>query len=71
MQGEHNRTTSLRRIIIARISHNSQAIVSMNKRSQPTFSVTLPYFPTKSLCGLAVVHTLQLRLDDGRIPAVV
>ena len=46
--GEHNRTTSLRRIITTRISHNSQAIVSMNKGSQPTSSVTLPCFLTKA-----------------------
>ena len=48
MQGEHNRTTSLRRIITTRISHNSQAIVSMNKGSQPTSSVTLPCFLSKA-----------------------
>ena len=48
MQGEQIKTTSLRRIITTRISHNSQAIVSMNKGSQPTSSVTLPYFLTKA-----------------------
>ena len=48
MQGEHIKTTSLRRIIKTRISHNSQAIVSMNKGSQPTSSVTLPCFLTKA-----------------------
>ena len=47
MQGEHNRTTSLRRMV-TKVKHNSQAIVSMNKGSQPTSNVTLPYFRTKA-----------------------
>ena len=55
MQGEHIKTTSLRRLV-TKVKHNSQAIVSMNNGSEPTSSVILPCFLTKSLCGLAVVH---------------
>ena len=55
MQGEHIKTTSLRRLV-TKVKHNSQAIVSMNNGSEPTSSVTLPCLLTKSLCGLAVVH---------------
>ena len=55
MQGEHIKTTSLRRMV-TKVKHNSQAIVSMNNGSEPTSSVILPCLLTKSLCGLAVVH---------------
>ena len=55
MQGEHIKTTSLRRLV-TKVKHNSQAIVSMNNGSEPTSSVILPCLLTKSLCGLAVVH---------------
>ena len=71
MQGEHNRTTSLKRMITVRIKHNSQRIVPINNGSQPTSKVILLDFLTKSLCGLAVVHVQQLKLNDGHIPAVV
>ena len=54
MQGEHIKTTSLRRLV-TKVKHNSQVIVSMNNGSEPTSSVILCLL-TKSLCGLAVVH---------------
>ena len=47
MQGEHIKTTSLRRLV-TKVKHNSQAIVSMNNGSEPTSSVTLPCFLTKA-----------------------
>ena len=56
MHDEHKRILSLRGMIITRIKFNLQPIVSMNNESQPISSVILPYFLTKSLCGLAVVH---------------
>ena len=56
MQGEQNRTTSLKRVMTVRIKHNSQRIVPINNGSQPTSKVILLDFLTKSLCGLAVVH---------------
>ena len=56
MHDEHKRILSLKGMIITRIKLNLQPIVSMNNESQPISSVILPYFLTKSLCGLVVVH---------------
>ena len=63
--------TSLRRMIAVRIKHKSNPIVSVNNGTQSTSSVILLDFLTKSLRGLAVVHVYKLKLNDGRIPAVV
>ena len=47
MQGEHIKTTSLRRLV-TKVKHNSQAIVSMNNGSEPTSSVILCVFLPKA-----------------------
>ena len=39
MQGEQNRTTSLKRVMTVRSKHNSQRIVPINNGSQPTSKV--------------------------------
>ena len=39
-----------------------------NNGSEPTSNVILPCSLTKSLCGLAVVHIYQFKLNGGCIP---
>ena len=60
-QDERNRAKTLSRVIAITIKH----------KSEPISSVILPCSFTKSLCGLAVMHIYQFKLNDGRIPAVV
>ena len=56
-------------IIPTRVTHVSEEpIVSTYNGCKPSSSEILPYFLTKSLCGLAVVHIYQFKLNGGWIP---
>ena len=56
-------------IISTRVTHVlKEPIVSTYNRCEPTSSEILPYFLTKSFCGLAVVRIYQFKLNDGWIP---
>ena len=56
-------------IIPTRVTHVlKEPIVSTYNGCKPSSNEILPYFLTKSLCGLAVVRIYQFKLNDGWFP---